>query len=89
MALGAEASTVLRMVMKHGFYLVVLGVVAGLVGAFPSLRFIETLLFGVHPYDPTTFVGVPLLLNAVTALAAFVPARRATRVDPVAALRQE
>jgi predicted permease len=89
MALGAQAATVLRMVMNRGFYLVGLGLALGLVAAFGISRFLEGLLFGVQPNDPATFVGVPILLLIVTSLAALVPANRATRVDPVVALRQE
>jgi putative ABC transport system permease protein len=89
MALGAQPSTVLRMVMSRGLMLVGIGGAAGLVGAFLVSRFIQALLFGIRPYDPPTFGAVALLLISVTALAAFVPARRATRVDPVVALRQE
>jgi len=89
MALGAEASTVLRMVMSRGFVLVCWGGAAGLAGAFGVSRLMQTLLFGVQPYDPTTFAGVGILLASVSAIAAFVPARRATKVDPVVALRQE
>jgi putative ABC transport system permease protein len=89
MALGAQAGTVLRMVMNRGFCLVGLGLALGLVAAFNISRFLESLLFGVRPNDPATFVGVPVLLLIVTSLAALVPANRATRVDPVVALRQE
>jgi predicted permease len=89
MALGAQAATVLRMVMNRGFCLVGLGLTLGLIAAFGISRFLENLLFRVQPNDPATFVGVPLLLLIVTTLAALVPANRATRVDPVIALRQE
>jgi len=89
MALGAQASSVLRMVMSRGFALVCLGGVAGLAGAFGVSHFIQTMLFGVQPYDPTTFAAVGILLASVSAIAAFIPARRATKVDPVIALRQE
>jgi putative ABC transport system permease protein len=89
MALGAEASTVLRMIMSYGLSLVILGGVSGLAGALIVARFIRALLFGVPPYDPATFSVVAVLLVLVTAAAALVPAHRATRVDPVVALRQE
>jgi len=89
MALGAEASTVLRMIMTHGLRLVVCGSLAGLAGALIVTRFIRALLFGIPPHDPATFGGVILLLLSVTIVAALVPARRATRVDPAVALRQE
>jgi len=89
MALGAEASALLKMVMKHGLLLVASGAAAGLLGALAVSRLIQTLLFGIPSYDPVTFVTVVLLLIFLSALAAFVPAKRATRVDPVLALRQE
>jgi len=89
MALGAEAFAVMRMVMSRGFFLVVLGGAAGLAGAFGVSRFIRALLYGIQPDDPATFAAVGLLLLGVTAVAAFIPAYRATRVDPVVALRQE
>ena len=89
MALGAESSSVLRMVMKHGLSLVFWGGIAGLVGAIGTSRLIQTLLFGVSSNDPATFGLVTLLLLLVGAVASYVPAYRATRVDPVVALRQD
>jgi len=89
MALGAEASALLKMVMKHGLLLVTSGAALGLIGAFSVSRLIQTLLFGIPSYDPVTFVTVVVLLIFLSALAALVPAKRATRVDPVVALRQE
>jgi len=89
MALGAQSSTVLRMIMGYGLSLVVRGGLAGLAGALIVTRLIRALLFGIPPYDPATFAIVALLLVLVTAAAALVPAHRATQVDPVAALRQE
>jgi len=89
MALGAEGSSVLRMVMKHGLSLVFWGGIAGLVGAIGISRLIQTLLFGVSSNDPATFGLVTLLLLLVGAVASYVPAYRATRVDPVVALRQD
>jgi predicted permease len=89
MALGAQRGRVLRMVLLQGMKLVLIGVVLGLVVSFAATRIIASQLFGITPTDPVTFVGVPLLLLTVALLACFVPARRATRVDPLVALREE
>ena len=89
MALGAARRNVLRMVMGQGLLLVGAGVLIGVVGAFALTRLIASQLFGVRPTDPTTFISVALTLIGVAALATFVPAMRATRVDPVVALRDE
>jgi ABC-type antimicrobial peptide transport system permease subunit len=77
------------MVMGQGLALVGVGVVIGVAGAFGLTRLIASQLFGVKPTDPTTFILVALTLAGVAALATFVPAMRATRVDPVVALREE
>ena len=69
--------------------LVAVGVVLGLAGAFALARFLETQLFGVTAYDPRTFVSVPLLLIAAALAGCLIPARRATRIDPMTALRAE
>ena len=87
MALGAQASTISNMILRHGLSLVAVGIVAGLIGAFMVSRSIEVLLFGIPSHDPATFGGVILLLITVSAIAAYVPARRATKVQPVVALR--
>ena len=87
MALGAARQRVLGMVMRQGLALVGLGVAIGVLGAFGLTRLIASQLYGVHPTDPTTFVVVAVTLAGVAALATFVPAMRATRVDPVVALR--
>jgi len=89
MALGAARRNVLGMVMGQGLALVAIGVVIGVAGAFGLTRLIASQLFGVQPTDPTTFVLVALTLVGVAAMATLVPALRATRVDPVVALRDE
>jgi predicted permease len=89
LALGAEADQVRRMVVFQGMRLAVIGVVLGIGAAFGLTRLITGVLFGVQPRDPAIFVGVPLLLTAVSLLAVWVPARRASAVNPLAALRYE
>jgi putative ABC transport system permease protein len=87
MAFGAGARSIVRLLVQHGVLLALGGVVLGLGVAALVTRMASSLLFGVTPMDPVTFVGIPLLLVAVTALASYVPARRATKIDPVSALR--
>jgi len=89
MALGAEARGVLRLVAGEGAKLAVVGVAIGIAASFAVTRLISSLLFGVSATDPITFVGVALLLCVVALLASYVPARRATRLDPTIALRHE
>ena len=89
MALGARGADVLRMVLKNGMTLVVAGVAIGIGGALALTRFLTTMLFGVTPTDTTTFVVVSLALAAVALIACLVPARRATKVNPLEALRYE
>jgi predicted permease len=89
MALGAQSGNVRNMVVVQGMRLVLIGVLAGLAAAFGLTRLITSFLFGVKALDPVTFTIVPVLLSAVALLAIWFPARRATRVDPVEALRYE
>jgi putative ABC transport system permease protein len=89
LALGAEASQVKNMVVWQGLRLTLAGVVIGLASAFGLTRLIATLLYGVTARDPIVFTSVPLVLGAVAMLAVWLPARRASRVDPIFALRYE
>jgi hypothetical protein len=89
MALGARAGDILRMVVGQGLLVCGIGVTLGLAGAFGLTRLLGSLLYGVGAYDPATFVSVTLLLFVAAGLACFIPARRATRVDPLMALRHE
>ena len=88
-ALGAQKADVLRLIVGHGALLGGIGIVIGLAGALSVTRLLRTMLFGVSPFDPASFVGVSLLLTMIALVASYVPARRAARVDPVEALRYE
>jgi ABC-type antimicrobial peptide transport system permease subunit len=89
MALGAQQSQVLLMVMTHALKLTGIGIVAGAIGALALTRVMEDLLFSIRPYDPVTFGAVAALLGAIALAASYLPGLRATRVDPVVALRSE
>ena len=89
MALGARAGQVLSLVMRRGLALTIIGVTAGLIVAASVARSIESMLFGITPFDPSAFTAVAIGFALVAAIASYVPAKRATRVDPVVALREE
>jgi len=88
-ALGAQRLDILRMALGEGMRIVVIGLAEGLVGAAMMTRFFQSMLFGVASTDPTTFVLVSAILAGDALFACYIPAKRATRVDPLAALREE
>jgi putative ABC transport system permease protein len=88
MALGAQKSDILRLVVRQGMTLTLIGVIAGLAGAFALTRVIANLLFGVGANDPTTFIAIALLLIFVSLIACYLPARRAARLNPTVALAE-
>jgi putative ABC transport system permease protein len=87
MALGADASSVLVLVTQRGLWLAAAGIMIGLGGSLALTRVLRALLYGTSPTDPLVFGGSALLLATVVLVASYVPARRATRVDPMIALR--
>jgi putative ABC transport system permease protein len=89
MALGASQAQILRFIMRQGVILSLAGVVVGVLAALASMRLIRSLLFGVSATDAATYILVPAVLLMVALAATFIPARRATRVDPLNALRHE
>ena len=89
MAIGAQPAAVLALVLRKGFVLTAIGIAIGLVGAAVGTRALQGMLFGVTPLDPTTFLVVSMLFALVAAFASYLPARRATKVDALVALRSE
>jgi putative ABC transport system permease protein len=89
MALGASAGAVLWMMLGRGLKLTAIGLAAGVLGALASTRLVSGMLFDVRPYDVLTYTGVVAALGLLSLLATYVPARRATRIDPILVLRQE
>jgi putative ABC transport system permease protein len=89
MALGANSGDVLRLVLRQGLTLAAVGLVIGLAGAYAASRLLTSMLFEVKPTDPVTYTSVAVLVGMVTLAASYIPARRAARVDPLVALRQE
>jgi ABC-type antimicrobial peptide transport system permease subunit len=89
MALGAGRGSVVGLVLRHGLMLTGSGIAIGLLTAAVFSRSIASLLYGVRPFDPITFIGVPVFLLVAASIACLVPAWKAARIDPIDALRQE
>jgi len=89
MALGADRALVLRLVLQQGGILIATGLALGLLAAIPLVGLVSAMLFGVQPLDPAVFGGVAVGVAIVASLATFIPARRASRVDPMVALRAD
>jgi putative ABC transport system permease protein len=88
-ALGAQSAEVQRMVLWHSLRLAILGIAIGVAAAFAATRALRGLIFGVSTHDPLTFIAFAFLLAGIGLLASYLPARRATRIDPIVALRYE
>ena len=89
MAMGAQTGRVLALVVGQGMRLALVGLTLGLLVAFAAMRVLSSLLYGVSAHDPLAFAGVSLVLATAAILACYIPARRATQVDPIIALRYE
>jgi putative ABC transport system permease protein len=89
MALGADRTAIRKLVVWHGMRLTLVGVAVGIAASFGLTRLIASFLFGVKTWDPTAFIAVPVVLSAVALLAVWLPAMRASRVEPMRALRIE
>ena len=89
MALGAQPRAILKLIMGRGLVLVTVGAVIGVLASIGLTRFMESMLFGVTPTDPLTFVAIVLMLGVVALLACLLPAQRAMRVDPIVVLRHQ
>jgi ABC-type antimicrobial peptide transport system permease subunit len=89
MALGAARSSVLGLVFRRGMVTTLAGLAVGIAAAYALAPMIASLVYGVSPQDPATFIGIPLALAAAAALAIYIPARRAMKIDPIVALRYE
>ena len=89
MALGAQRAQVLALVLRKGLILTAIGIALGLAGAAAGARLLDGMLFGITPLDVQTFVAVSIMFSLVAMLASYVPARRATKVNPIVALRND
>jgi putative ABC transport system permease protein len=89
MALGAPRAQVINLVLRQSLVLTAAGIVLGIAGAAALVRYLEGMLYGLTPLDPATWIGVAVLFAIVAAIAAYIPARRATAIDPLHALRAE
>ena len=87
MALGAERRQVLALILRRGLLLAVIGITLGLAGGIAGAKYLQSMLFGVQPHDPGTFITVAIAFTIVSVAASYLPARRATRVDQIVALR--